>query len=49
MKPNFECCQGCPYWDDINGCWAGMEQVCINDDGEPFVNMSEEEKDEISE
>ena len=20
--PNGYDCSGCPYWDDINGCWA---------------------------
>lgn len=23
--PNPYCCEGCPDWDDINGCWAGVE------------------------
>jgi|GEM_PF-6659133 len=20
-----EYCEGCPYWDDVNGCWQDLE------------------------
>lgn len=34
MKPCFEVCQCCEYWDDINGCWANKEYACVDEDGE---------------
>lgn len=37
MKPNAYACEGCPKWDDINGCWGNCKYVCdlgySNDDG----------------
>ena len=37
MKPNAIMCEGCPHWDDINGCWADCENVCtrgyVDEDG----------------
>lgn len=36
-KPNSAQCEGCPDWDDVNGCWANVEDVdcCeyINEEG----------------
>ena len=28
IKPNFESCQSCPQWDDVNGCWSDCKEVC---------------------
>ena len=39
--PNFEDCQGCPDWDDVNGCWKDMPYPCLDDDGEPYVNSEQ--------
>jgi len=25
MKPNFDVCQSCSYWDDVTGCWKDMK------------------------
>jgi len=27
MKPDFEHCQECRYWDDINGCWKDITNI----------------------
>lgn len=27
-KPEFSICSGCPYWDDVNGCWRDFADVC---------------------
>jgi hypothetical protein len=37
-------CEECPYWDDINGCWAGHsvgqwgpnEMACPDYDGDDY-------------
>jgi hypothetical protein len=26
-KPNYEDCQECDSWDDINGCWRNQKDV----------------------
>lgn len=28
ILPNFESCQSCPQWDDVNGCWRDVGDVC---------------------
>lgn len=37
VSPNFEMCQECPQWDDINGCWSNCIDVCcegrLDEDG----------------
>ena len=25
VRPNHRSCEGCPDFDDINGCWAGYD------------------------
>ena len=27
MKPNPQNCEGCPSWDDINGCWKDIIDI----------------------
>jgi hypothetical protein len=36
VKPSFEICQGCPHWDDVNGCWKNITDVgdCVYIDKE---------------
>lgn len=26
-SPNSSQCEGCPDWDDVNGCWANVKNV----------------------
>jgi hypothetical protein len=26
-RPNSYQCEGCPEWDDLNGCWDGIKNV----------------------
>lgn len=28
IVPNAEWCEGCPDWDDVNGCWRDFEEYC---------------------
>ena len=28
VRPNHWVCEGCPDWDDINGCWRDFEDWC---------------------
>jgi hypothetical protein len=47
-RPNSYQCEGCPDWDDVNGCWADVEDVdsCdkINDEG--YYSIGEDEDEE---
>lgn len=28
VGPNSWDCEGCPSWDDVNGCWENREEYC---------------------
>ena len=28
VRPNGYVCEGCPSWDDVNGCWEGHDEYC---------------------
>lgn len=28
IYPNDYDCEGCPDWDDVNGCWANCSEWC---------------------
>jgi hypothetical protein len=36
-RPNSSQCEGCPEWDDVNGCWDNVKDVddcpLIGEDG----------------
>lgn len=27
VRPNGYSCEGCPDWDYVNGCWAGVRNI----------------------
>jgi hypothetical protein len=27
VKPNFQDCQECQYWDDVNSCWCNAKNL----------------------
>ena len=27
IRPNSNQCEGCPDWDDVNGCWNNVRDV----------------------
>ena len=34
-----EYCEGCPYWDDVNGCWQDLEPfTCPFTDEDGYFN-----------
>ncbi len=51
ISPNSTQCEGCPSWDDVNGCWADVDDVdsCdkLNEDGYyPFTDEDEEDEED---
>ena len=45
MRPCFEECQECRYWDDVNGCWANCEQIGdSNCTGDYISNLDNQEE-----
>ncbi len=53
-RPNESQCEGCPDWDDVNGCWANIVDVdCCERLGEdglyPFWDDEDEEEYPIDE
>jgi len=28
VRPNSWDCEGCPSWDDVNGCWENRTEYC---------------------
>lgn len=49
-SPNPDCCEGCPSWDDINGCWQNVRKYwdCdrIGEDGTYFSGQFEDEDED---
>lgn len=51
IRPSGYACSSCPYWDDINGCWAnamgvGDSEACYEEGGACHEEDFEEDEHE---
>jgi len=51
IKPNGYDCSSCPHWDDVNGCWADVDDIlgCPGRDLEGNIIEEDDYEEEMHE